>query len=167
MELRDKSSETDIAWAGRSRDARSARPASTLPGGRTRSHAHTPVHLYRAARGAPGLHSHIFPSTGAHPKVCGSGSLMLPRSSRRHPRWSRGLGSDREGPGRGGVVMRRKSVPGRGHGECKGPEARGCVASGMAWGERQGTREAWPCWPRRGVSTGQRPGLPGERRAAA
>lgn len=52
------------------------------------------------------------------------------------------------GKGRGGVgggVMRRKSVPGRGHGECKGPEARGCVASGMAWGERQGTREAWPC----------------------
>ena len=35
--------------------------------------------------------------------------------------------------------------------ECKGPEAGGCVASGMAGGERQETREARLRWPRRGV----------------
>ena len=33
--------------------------------------------------------------------------------------------------------MRRKSVPGRENRGCKGPEARGCVASGMAGGERR------------------------------
>ena len=58
LELGDKSSETDIAWAGDSRDARSACPAPTLTAGLTRSHAHTPVQLHCAARGAPGLHSH-------------------------------------------------------------------------------------------------------------
>lgn len=75
------------------------------PGPHAARRSHTRTHtcpLVPCGTWRSGLHSHTFSNTGVHSNVCGSSSQTLPRSFRRHPRWSRGLGSDREGPGRGG-----------------------------------------------------------------